>query len=153
MEKKLRFAAAVARAHIYIIKTLAANINVIKEMSFGNLQNAVENGIVQRKLCNICSANVTSSIHTNVNIYVDTSDCGSTTLNQFSRTMKLFGKNYILRAVLNFIPPHSENGIGHYNCFTKRLDSRWELFDDMDKNYTPVNNETIVLPHLLLYSL
>jgi hypothetical protein len=92
-------------------------------------------------------------------------------------TIAVKEENFILRGVVSFRPgsptletrsrtnDRNKNNItqepslaaqarivGHYVTFSKRIDSSWELFDDLKDKVIKVSSNNKVIPHILLYT-
>ncbi|KAB0789963.1 hypothetical protein PPYR_15749 [Photinus pyralis] len=133
-------------------KTIPININIIKKNGFKDLIQSAEDCLMFNK-CNFTTE--LSNI-----LFIDTCDCGTTSLLDIPLSVKFkySSSSYLLRSAINFIPPIGkiddfDKRIGHYTCLSRRVDGTWEVYNDLEKKKLTVSSNTIILPHLLIYSI
>lgn len=54
-------------------------------------------------------------------------------LSEIPTTITVDKKTYILNEVIEFLPPRTPDGIGHYTAYCRRIVNSWEIHDDMCK--------------------
>lgn len=80
---------------------------------------------------------------------VDTDLC----LKDVPAEMLLKDKIFYLGAIIEFIPPLFNEGIGHYKvyCKLKASNNYWECFDDMSNKILKTKTDSILHSHLVMY--
>lgn len=60
-------------------------------------------------------------------------------LKEIPKTLELNYSNCFLRWAVEFLPPPSTKGIGHFVAYCRRINGPWEYYDDMKE---AVKNES-----------
>lgn len=118
--------------NVFDIHLIPININIIKDLGFKNLENSIENAILKSTTCR-CNPKMSHDIQPNSHLFIECTDCGSRTLSDMPITIKYLEKSFVLRGVVNYVDSCDNYSLGHYNAYCRRLDSPWELFDDILK--------------------
>ncbi|XP_031334484.1 uncharacterized protein LOC116164441 [Photinus pyralis] len=135
---------------------LPININILTN-NFSSLEAAISNAVLKVSNCE-CGSKISHTVNVFDNVFIDTNGCGKTMLRNVPFHVQIFSKTFILRSVVNFKPPcnfelgKEKDVVGHYTCYARRIDSTWELFDDLSAKVVQVHGEIEVEPHLLLYT-
>lgn len=70
-------------------------------------------------------------------------------LKKIHLNITLDNKVYNCKAIINYKPPHVENGLGHYQCYARR-EKNWQVYDNSTK--TVIKPDRHVIPHLIVYT-
>lgn len=137
-------------------KTVPININIIKNKGFMYLEEAMINCIEKTYLCECSQEGLSFNIESMGHIFIDTCDCGSTTLKDLPLSIAFNSISYILRGVASFqqsCATTRQGAIGHYTALTRRIDGVWESYDDYRDKIKNFSSITQIEPHLLLYTI
>lgn len=135
-------------------KYLPLNINIINQKGITKLQEAVESGMKDDlpPLCYCCKKG-TVSFNYNLNslIMFEIHDI-RILFNDVPVNIEINERFYEILSIIEFDPPLSSEGIGHYkaHCFRKH-NRTFQCYDDM---YTKIQkNKTEIMPHAIIYTL
>lgn len=120
-------------------RLLPINITVVLKKGYACLEEAICVDI--------------QKIIVNKHVFIETCDCGTTQLTDIPLFLKICNITFLLRAIINFKPPHFRSGIGHYTCIVRRIDGSWEVFDDFNKSTCTILKTSTVEPHVLMYTI
>lgn len=74
-------------------------------------------------------------------------------LNEIPRELTYKNKPFALRGVVDFTPPHTSSGVGHYRGYARRADLSWEIYDDLRDKVSVIDGSVKVNLHIILYTI
>lgn len=71
---------------------------------------------------------------------------------EIPRVIILNDKVFVLRGVVECVPPKSSLMFRHYISHSMRSNNKWQSHNNANKEILPTNMKTKILPHILMYS-
>ena len=137
-------------------------INLPTDDGFASFRRAVASYFDDVLQCRKCSSEVRRDVVLNKHLFIEVVSVGSypnDTLNikleETERRLVILDRTFILRGIVSFIAPESENmnAIGHYKAYCWRSESKkWEMHDDLQPTSKFTRSTARIPAQLFIYT-
>lgn len=133
------------------VKTAAVPMNSVE---FENLTATIGKNLPPRQCSENCGGVITECtvFGRQIVFELDLKEC--ITLEQVPYKIELSDKSYFLRGIIHFQANQAnKNDVRHYTAYVRRLDSMWELYDDLQSDKIHSRKDTPVNPQCAIYTI
>lgn len=116
------------------------------------LESAINNNILKSTQCKFCSAKKVHEYSIGDQIFIETVGSTEICISNLPLDINVNNKHRILRWVIVFVKPLSDNCMGHFYTLCRRLYGTWEKYDDLLHKVINFNKGEFILPHCIVYS-
>lgn len=130
------------------------------------LIDILKNMFEEDRKCTLCYSNIKPNYSLGSHLFIEpiiqTIQFGKKKINfeapivlkDIPATINLFGKQFTLRGLINFIPSPIKTRIGHFVSYNWReINNNWERYDDLSNSIRHVRETTIVNCQFIIYTL
>lgn len=148
--------------------TLHINVGMLIKKGLGTVQEAIDDTKLNKCVikCNQCNSNINSTNEYSSHVFLDTSLITDpnyehethfqSTLDSITKSIDLDGQHYKLCGIINYISYGKINSNinlrnGHYVAIAF-TGMHWYEYDDLKKKRSYVSSQTLITPHVIMYT-